>query len=76
MAARAVIGFLNGRSAREYARQLAAFHHGIGELGFVEGQNVAIEYRWAKGDNSRLSALAADLGGYAGPVSGGHICPH
>ena len=32
-----VIGFLNGRSAREYARQLAAFHHGIGELGFVEG---------------------------------------
>jgi hypothetical protein len=39
----------------------AAFHHGIGELGFVEGQNVAIEYRWAEGDNSRLSPLAADL---------------
>ena len=56
-----VIGFLNGRSRQEYARQLAAFHHGIGELGFVEGQNVAIEYRWAEGDNSRLSPLAADL---------------
>ena len=60
-AAMPVIGFLNGRSAREYARQLAAFHRGIGELGFVEGQNVAIEYRWAEGDNSRLPAMAADL---------------
>ena len=56
-----VIGFLNGRSAREYARQLAAFHRGIGELGFVEGQNVAIEYRWAEGQNDLLPALAADL---------------
>ena len=56
-----VVGFLNGRSAQEYARQLAAFHRGVGELGFVEGQNVAIEYRWAEGDNSRLPAMAADL---------------
>ena len=56
-----VIGFLNGRSAQEYARQLAAFHRGIGELGFVEGQNVTIEYRWAEGDDGRLPALAADL---------------
>ncbi len=60
-AAMLVIGFLNGRSRQEYARQVAAFHRGIGELGFVEGQNAAIEYRWAEGDNSRLSPLAADL---------------
>ena len=44
-----VIGFLNGRSRREYARQLAPFHRRIGELGFVEGQNLAIEHRWAEG---------------------------
>jgi putative ABC transport system substrate-binding protein len=56
-----VIGFLNIASAEAWAEYVAAFKQGLGQTGFVEGQNVAIEYRWAGGDYSRLAALATDL---------------
>ena len=56
-----VVGFLNTQSARGYARPLAAFLKGLGENGYVEGRNVAIEYRWAEGRIDRLPALVADL---------------
>jgi putative ABC transport system substrate-binding protein len=56
-----VIGFLNAESPQGYARPLAAFLKGLGETGYVDGHNVAIEYRWAEGQNDRLPAMAADL---------------
>ncbi len=56
-----IIGFLSGISAAPAATQVAAFHHGLNETGFTEGQNVAVEYRWAEGRYDRLPALAADL---------------
>jgi ABC-type uncharacterized transport system substrate-binding protein len=56
-----VIGFINGTSAQKYEPQVAAFRGGLKESGFVDGENVAIEYRWAEGDYARLPALAADL---------------
>jgi putative ABC transport system substrate-binding protein len=56
-----VVGFLSGRSSGEAAYAVAAFHQGLKALGYVEGDNVAIEYRWADGDYERLPALAADL---------------
>ena len=56
-----VIGFLNGFSAAEWAGPVAAFHKGLAETGFVEGQNVAIEYRWAEGQLDRLPTLAVEL---------------
>ena len=56
-----VIGFLNVASARGYERQVAAFLKGLAETGFVDGQNVTIEYRWADFQNDRLPAMAADL---------------
>ena len=57
----AVIGFLNAGSAAGWTHLVAAFHTGLAETGYIEGQNVRIEYRWAEGKYERLSELAVDL---------------
>jgi putative ABC transport system substrate-binding protein len=56
-----VIGVLHGVSAAQWTDRMAGFHRGLGEAGFAEGRNVAIEYRWAEGEFDRLPAMAADL---------------
>jgi putative ABC transport system substrate-binding protein len=56
-----VIGFLDSRSADTMTERLRAFRQGLKEAGLVEGDNVAIEYRWAEGQYDRLPALAAEL---------------
>jgi putative ABC transport system substrate-binding protein len=56
-----VLGFVNVASARSFVRPLSAFLKGLGETGYVDGQNVVIEYRWAEGGNERLPSLVADL---------------
>ena len=56
-----VIGFLGSESPGLFAGRLRAFHQGLKEAGYVEGQNVAIEYRWAEGQYDRSPALAVDL---------------
>ena len=54
-----VVGYLSGREANDNLE--AAFHLGLKEAGFVEGQNVRLEYRWAQGQYDRLPALVAEL---------------
>ena len=56
-----VIGLLNGQSADSYSHLVAALRKGLDEIGYVEGRNLAIEYRWGEGHEERLPALAADL---------------
>ena len=56
-----VVGFLHYGSPATYAHIVSAFRQGLREAGFVEGQNVAIEYRWANGQYDRLPALATEL---------------
>ena len=65
-----VIGFLNSASPQPFANYVAGFRAGLKETGYVDGQNVVIEFRWAEGHYERLSEMAADLvppqGGGAG----------
>jgi ABC-type uncharacterized transport system substrate-binding protein len=56
-----IVGFLGSASPDKYAIRLGAFRQGLKEAGYVEGQNVTVEYRWAEGLNDRLPALAAEL---------------
>jgi putative tryptophan/tyrosine transport system substrate-binding protein len=56
-----VVGYLNGASAAQFTHLLAAFHKGLAEMGYAEGRNVAIEYRYADGQYDRLPMMAADL---------------
>ena len=56
-----VIGFLHGTSAEMRRTEVTAFHRGLSDTSYVEGQNVAVEYRWAEGRYDRLPALATDL---------------
>jgi putative ABC transport system substrate-binding protein len=58
-----VIGFLGGASPDPWVGRLRAFHQGLSETGYVVGRNLAIEYRWAEGQNDRLPSLAAELVG-------------
>jgi len=57
----AVIGYLSGFAPGAFTQTLVAFREGLGQTGYVEGRNLAIEYRWAEGQYDRLPALAADL---------------
>jgi len=55
------IGFLGSESADAWAPRLSEFRRGLSELGYVEGQNLTVAYRWAEGHNERLPSMAADL---------------
>jgi putative tryptophan/tyrosine transport system substrate-binding protein len=56
-----IIGFLSSRSPADTTTLVAAFRNGLGEAGYIEGKNIAVEYRWADGQYDRLPALVADL---------------
>jgi putative tryptophan/tyrosine transport system substrate-binding protein len=56
-----IIGFMSARAPEDSKHLVAAFHQGLGESGFVDGQNVTVDYRWARGDYARLPVLAAEL---------------
>src|SRR5579863_783034 len=56
-----VVGFLNVESPQAYGPMAAAFRQGLKESGYIDGQNVAIEYRWAEGRSERLAVMASDL---------------
>src|SRR5262249_10763477 len=68
-----IVGLINGRSAQDAVRNVAAFRKGLDETGYVEGQNVMVEYHWLEGQFDRLPAVMADLvrrrpGGIATPA--------
>ena len=56
-----LVGLVNGRSAQDAARNTAAFRKGLNETGYVEGQNVTVEYQWLEGQYDRLPSLIAQL---------------
>src|SRR6266446_3737195 len=56
-----IVGLINGRSAQDAVRNVAAFRKGLNETGYVEGQNVMVEYHWLQGQFDRLPAVMADL---------------
>jgi hypothetical protein len=56
-----VIGYMSARSPEDTVEVLKAFHNGLGQGGFIDSRNVNIEYRWARGDYSRLPVLATEL---------------
>ena len=58
-----VVGFLNSASAKTYSSNVEAFRAGLREIGFIEGESILIEYRWADNDYSSLPALAQDRSG-------------
>ena len=60
-----VVGFLSGGSPDLFANLVRAFRQGLKETGYIEGQNVAIEYRWADDQNEKLPTLAAEAGAAA-----------
>jgi putative tryptophan/tyrosine transport system substrate-binding protein len=62
--AASVIGFLNGASPALFAYRVAAFREGLAQVGYVEDQNVKIEYHWGQGQYDRLPELATDLVGH------------
>ena len=70
-----VVGLLNSASAAEWVQPMAGFHAGLREMGFIEGRNVAIEYRWAEGQLDRMPAMTADLIGrkVAVILAGGYV---
>ena len=61
--AMAVTGFLSSLSSDELTFVMPEFHHGLNETGYVEGRNIAIEYRWAEGHYERLPGMSADSRG-------------
>src|SRR4029453_12003496 len=69
------IGYLYGGVAGYSSPDVAAFRRGLDETGYVEGQNVAIEYRWAEGNYDRLPGLAADLVGRKADVIAAMAAP-
>src|SRR6266702_4649902 len=56
-----VVGFMSSRSPEDSVTVVAAFHRGLGEGGLMEGKNVIIEFRWARGHHGKLPAIAAEL---------------
>src|SRR5262249_4614460 len=56
-----VLGYLHGGSPEPRAQMMAAFRQGLAEAGYVDGQNVAVQYQWAEGRNDRLPAMAAEF---------------
>jgi hypothetical protein len=74
-----VIGFLSSASPKPYAGRVAAFRKGLNEAGYIEGRDVAIEFRWAQGQYDRLPVFAADLVSQRAAVivsSGGDVVRH